>query len=58
MSFTSPLIGTLTAADFIPAPEIGVDTFEDFLDVLFAGDTYMNIHTVTNPPDEVRGQLE
>ena len=58
MSFTSPLIGTLTAADFIPAPEIGVDTFEDFLDVLFAGDTYMNVHTVTNPPGEVRGQLE
>ena len=50
MSFTSPLIGTLTAANFIPAPEIGVDTFEDFLEELFAGDTYMNVHTVMNPP--------
>ena len=57
-SFTSPLIGTLTAANFIPAPEVGVVTFEDLLDVLFAGDTYINVHTIMYPGGEVRGQLE
>ena len=57
-SFTSPLIGTLTAANFIPAPEVGVVTFEDFLAVLYAGDTYINVHTIMYPGGEVRGQLE
>jgi hypothetical protein len=56
-SFTSPLIGTLSADDLIPAPMIGVFSFEDFIDRLFAAETYINVHTQANQDGEVRGQL-
>jgi hypothetical protein len=56
-SFTSPRIGTLTPTNLIPAPAAGVETFDDFLDALFAGNTYMNVHSMTHMGGEVRGQL-
>jgi hypothetical protein len=56
-SFTSPLVGALVADDLIPSEEIGVVTFDDFLARLFAGETYINVHTQANQDGEVRGQL-
>lgn len=54
-SFTSPRIGTLNEADLVPNAE--VETFAEFLDALFAGETYMNVHSTTHMAGEVRGQL-
>lgn len=53
--FISPVTGTLTAADFIPAG--GLSTFEDAIEAIKAGNTYANVHTVVNPNGEIRGQL-
>jgi DNA-binding beta-propeller fold protein YncE len=54
----SPLLrGTLQAADLIPQPDVGVETFADFLEALEAGDVYINIHTMSEPDGEIRGQV-
>jgi hypothetical protein len=55
-SFGSPLIGTLSEANFIPAG--GVDTFAEFVDELLAGNAYMNVHTMEHMGGEVRGQIQ
>jgi len=52
----SPFSGTLTEADFV-AVDGGPQTFAEALDAMRAGDTYINIHTETNGPGEIRGQL-
>ena len=52
----SPLTGTLTEADFVPA-DGGPQTFEEALDAMRAGDTYVNVHTEANMSGEIRGQL-
>lgn len=49
---------TFTAADLVPRPELGVNTFADAVDRLIAGETYVNVHTVANPTGEIRGQLQ
>lgn len=54
-AFTSPVTGTLTEADFIPAG--GLTTFEDAITAIRAGNTYVNVHTQANPNGEIRGQL-
>ncbi len=53
----SPLTGTLTEADFVPA-DGGPQTFAEAVEALRAGSTYVNLHTAQNPPGEIRGQLE
>jgi hypothetical protein len=53
---TNPMTGTLTEADFMPV-DGGPQTFEEALDAMRAGDTYVNVHTEANPPGEIRGQL-
>lgn len=35
----------------------GIETLEDLLDAMEAGNTYVNVHTSANPTGEVRGQL-
>lgn len=36
----------------------GWETLADVIDALASGDTYINIHTLANPPGEIRGQIE
>jgi hypothetical protein len=55
-SFVSPRLGTLTPADFVMSPD--VPTFATFVEALFSGLTYMNVHTADFIDGEVRGQLE
>jgi len=55
--FTSPLAGTLTAADFTPQAGVGINTFADALAAMVAGNTYVNVHTTANVDGEIRGQI-
>jgi hypothetical protein len=50
------ITGTLTAADLIPRPEVGVDTFADAVGQILNGNSYSNVHTVLFPGGEIRGQ--
>jgi hypothetical protein len=56
-TFTSPLTGTLTVANFTPAVAVGIGTYEEAIAAILAGDTYVNVHTTAYPAGEVRGQL-
>ncbi|HEY7307368.1 MAG TPA: CHRD domain-containing protein [Bryobacteraceae bacterium] len=47
--------GTLTAADLTPGD--GINTFQDAINALFAGNTYVNVHSSLFPAGEIRGQL-
>ncbi len=57
--FTGMISGELTAADFTPggASALGVDTFEEVVASIMAGNAYVNVHSVRNIPGEVRGQI-
>lgn len=55
--FTGEISGTLTAANLIPLPDRGINTFEDAIVNLLRGNTYVNVHTRINT-GEVRGQIE
>ncbi|MDQ3552902.1 MAG: CHRD domain-containing protein [Chloroflexota bacterium] len=52
----TPVAGTLTEADFMPV-EGGPQTYEEGLDAIREGMTYVNVHTEANPAGEIRGQL-
>jgi len=52
----SPFSGTLTEADFMPV-EGGPQTYEEGLEAIRDGMTYINLHTETNAAGEIRGQL-
>ncbi len=49
--------GTLTPLDLIARPALGINTWNDFVMALLAGNTYINVHTTANPGGEIRGQL-
>lgn len=51
----SPMVGTLTAADF--AASGPVTTFTEAVAAIRAGTTYFNLHTAANPGGEIRGQI-
>ncbi len=51
------LLFRLTAADFVPRPEIGIATMDDFIQAITAGNGYVNVHTQGFPGGEIRGQL-
>jgi phosphoribosylformimino-5-aminoimidazole carboxamide ribonucleotide (ProFAR) isomerase len=46
---------TFTEADIQAAG--GIETLDDLLDAMEAGNTYVNVHTSANPAGEIRGQL-
>lgn len=47
--------GTLTDADILN-PACG-ENIEELVDAMRAGDAYVNVHSLANPPGEVRGQI-
>ena len=47
--------GTFDETDIDPAS--GVDTMEELIAALEAGNAYVNVHTTANPLGEIRGQL-
>lgn len=49
--------GTLTAADLIPRPAEGINTFSDAVAAIGAGNAYVNVHNAVFPGGEIRGQL-
>ena len=51
------LTGTATAASLRPNAERGIRDWDDFIQSLVGGQTYLNIHTTVNPGGEIRGQL-
>jgi CHRD domain len=51
----SPMVGTLTAANFTPSGAI--TTFAQAVAAIQAGNTYFNIHTAAHPGGEIRGQI-
>jgi hypothetical protein len=55
-SFGSPLLVTLTPGDFFASPQ--APTYDDFLDELGAGNTYVNVLSTAHPAGELRGQVQ
>lgn len=51
------LSGTATAASLRPNPASGIRDWDDFIQSLVGGQTYLNIHTAVNGGGEIRGQL-
>lgn len=51
------LSGSATAANLLPRNEQGIRSWDDFIQSLLGGQTYINIHSVVNPGGEVRGQV-
>jgi hypothetical protein len=54
--------GTITNADIIPIPDSsvcpgGIADLHGLVDQIAAGNAYVNVHTLTSPAGEVRGQL-
>jgi uncharacterized protein (TIGR03118 family) len=48
---------TLTAANFVPDPGDGINTFQDAVNAVLGGQTFFNLHTAANPGGEIRGQI-
>jgi hypothetical protein len=51
----SPMVGTLTAANFKSTPE--APTYADAIVAIRNGNAYVNLHTAAHPGGEVRGQI-
>ena len=51
------LSGSATSANLNVRADQGIRSWEDFLQALVGGQTYLNIHTVVNGGGEIRGQV-
>jgi hypothetical protein len=51
------LTGSATAANLLVRGDQGIRSWEDFLQSLVGGQTYINIHSVNFPGGEIRGQV-
>lgn len=47
----------LDAGDLIPRPAVGINTFQNAIDAIEAGNAYVNMHNRVHPGGEIRGQL-
>ena len=47
----------VTAADLMPDPTAGINTFAEAVTAIEDGETYFNIHTEKFPGGEIRGQI-
>ncbi len=54
---TGMVDGTLVTGSFTAA-DVADMTFEELLAAMRTGATYVNVHTVANPPGEIRGQVQ
>jgi hypothetical protein len=45
------------AADLLVRGDQGIRSWEDFIQSLLGGQTYINIHSAVNPGGEIRGQV-
>jgi CHRD domain len=50
--------GRITESDLMAIPDVFDGTMAAFIDHLRAGTAYVNVHTLENPPGEIRGQVE
>ena len=48
--------GTITDAEVV-GTDLNAKTLAELLDVMRAGNTYVNVHTLANRPGEIRGQI-
>jgi hypothetical protein len=48
----------LNEASFVARPAQGINTIDDMLQAMVAGNAYANVHTSANPGGEIRGQLQ
>ena len=48
---------TCNESNIVLRPEIGIRSFEDFMQAVLGGNSYVNIHSAVNPGGEIRGQL-
>lgn len=49
--------GTVGPSALRPRPDQGIRSWEDFLQSLTGGQTYLNLHSQVNPSGEIRGQV-
>lgn len=47
----------LNEASFVARPLQGINTIDDMIQAMVAGNAYANVHTTANPGGEIRGQL-
>ena len=47
----------LGEANFVARPAQGINTIDDMIQAMVAGNAYANVHTSANPGGEIRGQL-
>jgi hypothetical protein len=57
VSFESPLSGVLTEVDLAAQPSLGVETFDDAVEMMLQGMVYVNVHSTAFPDGEIRGQV-
>jgi hypothetical protein len=48
---------TVNVSSLRPNPAIGINTMDDVIQAIVGGGAYVNIHTVTWPAGEIRGQI-
>jgi CHRD domain-containing protein len=51
------LSGSATSANLLVRADQGIRSWDDFLQALLGGQTYLNIHSVVNAGGEIRGQV-
>jgi hypothetical protein len=51
------LTGTLTSANFTPTTGPGFTTFDEAVDAMISGNTFADVHLLTNPPGVIQGRI-